>query len=213
MKSSLKESIRVPLLAVILGNAVVFYIAVKTGNVFSEGLIALLRDWQDALPVGGAVLLTTLLNGLLNRDYKARVVFWRWHNPLPSREAFSRHAITEQRADLEALENSLGSLPSDAAGESTLWYKIYNDHRDDPAVRQAHRDYLLMRDWCGLSFLGLVVLGGAGLFIIEPRATAWVYSALLLAQYLLTMISARNYGVSLVRNVLALESGAALNET
>ncbi len=58
MNTPLKESIRVPLLAVILGNAVVFYIAVKTGNIFSEGLVAVLRDWQDALPVGGAVLLS-----------------------------------------------------------------------------------------------------------------------------------------------------------
>ena len=213
MKTPLKESIRVPLVAVILGNAVVFYIAVKTGNIFSEGLVAVLRDWQDALPVGGAVLLTTLLNGLLDRDKKARVVFWRWHNPMPSRQAFSRHAAAEQRVDVEALENRLGSLPSDPAGESTLWYKIYKVHRDDPAVRQAHRDYLLMRDWCGLSFLGLIVLGGTGLFIIDPTATAWIYGALLLAQYLLTMFAARNYGVSLVRNVLALESATALNET
>jgi len=212
MKTSLKENIRIPLLAVILGNAIVFYIAVKTGNVFSEGLVALLRNWQDALPVGGAVLLTTLANGLLDRDNKARVVFWRWHTPLPSREAFSRHARTEQRVDIEALENRLGLLPSDAANQSSLWYKIYRNHRDDPAVRQVHRDYLLMRDWCGLSFLSLIVLGGTGLFIIDPIIGAWIYGALLLAQYLLTMFAARNYGVSLVRNVLALESGAAMTE-
>lgn len=210
MTNSLKERIRPALLLVILANLLVFYLAAKTGTVLSEGITALVRDWQDALPVGGAVLLTTLLNGLLNRDYKARAVFWRWHNPMPSRQAFSRHAAAEQRVDIEALENRLGLLPSDPAGESTLWYKIYKVHRDDPAVRQAHRDYLLMRDWCGLSFLGLIVLGGTGLFIIDPTATAWIYGALLLAQYLLTMIAARNYGVSLVRNVLALESGAAM---
>ena len=90
--------------------------------------------------------------------------------------------------------------------------EIYKEHRDDPAIKQVNRDYLLMRDWCGLSFLGLVVLGGTGLFIIDPTATAWIYGANLLTQYLLTMIGARNYGVSLVRNVLALESATGMKE-
>ena len=209
MPTSLKEANRPSILLVIFANLVVFFVAVKTGSIVSEGLTALVRDWQDALPVGGAVLLTALLNGLLSRDNKARVVFWRWHHSLPSREAFSRHAKTEQRVDLEALENRLGELPDDPAGESALWYKIYRQHRDDPAITQVHRDFLLMRDWCGLSFLFFIVLGITGFFFIEPQTVAWVYVALLAAQYVLTMVAARNYGISLVRNVLALESGAS----
>ena len=94
-----------------------------------------------------------------------------------------------------------------------MWYKIYQKHRDDPAITQVHRDYLLMRDWCAFSFLFLIVLAVTGLFIIEPSTVAWIYAALMLVQYLLTMIAARNYGVSFVRNVLAHESAATMSET
>ncbi len=208
----MKEKIGPALVVVVLGNFVVFYLAVKTGALFSEGIAALVQEWQDALPVGAAVLLTTIANGLLSRDNKARVVFWRWDNPLPSREAFSRHSRAEQRINVQALDNQFGPLPSDPAGESTLWYNIYRTHRDDPAITQVHRDYLLMRDWCGLSFLFLLGLGTTGFYVIDPRATAWIYVAFLLAQYLVTMIAARNYGVSFVRNVLALASGATMKE-
>ena len=208
MATSLKGQNHGWLLVVILANFVVLYLAVKTGSLFSDGLGVLVRDWKDALLAGGAILLTTLLNGLLSRDNKARIVFWKWNNPLPSRAAFSRHGKDDQRVDLCAIEKRFGTLPTSPEKQSALWYKIYSEYRDDPAVLQVHRDYLLMRDWCSLSVLFIFILGTIGVTMITPLEVKMLYTALLIGQYVLTMLSARNYGVSLVKNTLALGSTA-----
>jgi hypothetical protein len=44
-------------------------------------------------------VVTTVANGLLSADMKARFVFLRWHHPLPGNRAFSKYAQQDPRID------------------------------------------------------------------------------------------------------------------
>ena len=211
MAESLKEKNLKWLIIAILANFAIFYLTAHTQALQANEFAEIVSDWHKALPVGASVLAGTLLNGLLSRDFKARIVFWRWSYPLPSRLAFSKHAREEQRVDFAILQERFGDLPVSPEGQSSLWYRIYKSHENDLAVTQAHRDYLLLRDWCALSFLFLIVLGPVSFFLVVPKSIAASYSGLLLLQYAVTMIAARNYAASLIRNVLAIETGSSVN--
>lgn len=204
---SLKDKNRLPLLSVLMANVFTFYFVLNLEKLLSEDIVsALSNNWTSLLPLGGAFMVTTLLNGLLPSDFKGKIVFWRWTDPLPSRAAFSDYAKKDQRVDFSVIEQRFSPLPSTAKEQSTLWYRIYRDFRSDPSITQVHQDYLFMRDWCGFSLIALIVFGVFGAIVVDSGKIIALYYLVLLAQYLVTMIAARNYGTRMVKNVLALES-------
>lgn len=153
-------------------------------------------------------LAAVVLNGLLGDLAKARLVFWRWQNPLPGCRAFSELMGTDPRIDAAALRAKHGKLPHEPKTQNTLWYQLYKKHTESVTVIEAHRAYLLTRDMTALSAV-FVVLFSMGVLIASVgwKMTA-VYSAALIAQYLTLSTSARNYGRRFVLNVLTEESHA-----
>lgn len=166
-------------------------ISIKTGL---TGLIA---------PIGAFIL-----DGFLSADTKARVVFWRYSNPLPGNRAFSVHLEEESRADPVQLANQWGGFPDEPTEQNRLWYRIYRSVEEETRVHEAHRAWLMARDLTAYAFLIMFVFGIAALISDVPWTTVWIYLVFVLAQYLTAMVAARNRGIRFVRTVLAVASSS-----
>ena len=98
------------------------------------------------------------------------------------------------------------SWPSDPTEQNRLWYRLYKSVENEPAVTDAHRHFLLTRDYTAIAFLLLMTAGPLGFYFIASMMPAIAYVGLLMLQYLLARQAASNYGVRFVTSVLALES-------
>lgn len=151
-------------------------------------------------------LVTVVLNGLLGDLAKARIVFWRWQDPLPGCRAFTELINADPRIDVNAFKAKHGNPPEDPKQQNALWYKFFQKHAESITVSEAHRVYLLTRDMTALSVLFIVFFSaGTILSPVDGKITAF-YFVSLLAQYLILSASARNYGTRFVQNVLVAES-------
>src|ERR1700683_4042843 len=79
----LKDQNRWQLWLIIAANAVVFYGACQWATFELSGLKAALGGAANLLPVGLAIVVTTIANGLLSSPMKERLVFLCWHHALP----------------------------------------------------------------------------------------------------------------------------------
>jgi len=205
---SLKDQYRWQLWIIVAVNTLFLYGVVKANAVKVDGLRAIFTDAQNLLPVSVALIVATVLNGLLSSDTKACVVFLRWCHALPGHRAFSEHATRDPRVDVAAIEKIHGGpLPADPVEQNRTWYRMYKSIENDPAVRQAHRDYLLMRDYAGLCAVFFVLYGAAGIFFIPSINVGLIYLAGLAAQFVLVRQAACNYGTRFVTTVLARKAG------
>lgn len=161
---------------------------------------------KDGLLALCVPLATIVLNGVLGDLGKARLVFWRWRNPLPGCRAFTLIMVTDPRVDLARLRARVSPIPSEPKEQNAAWYRLYKAHADKQTILEAHRAYLLTRDIAALAAV-FVVSFSVGAFI---SAIGWklatLYSGALLAQYVIVATSARNYGNRFVANVLTEES-------
>jgi len=161
---------------------------------------------KNGIIAAGIPILAIVLTGFLNDVTKARLVFWRWRNPLPGCRAFTELMKTDPRIDVPALKRKLGDLPRNPQMQNALWYQIYKKYRDSVVVSDAHRFYLLTRDIATLSAIFVALLSlGVVLSSVSWKPAA-IYGAALIAQYLIVATSARNYGTRFVLNVLTEES-------
>lgn len=201
---SLKEQNRWQLWIIVAANSVFLYGVVKANAIKADGLRAAFTDAQNLVPLGFALVIATVLNGLLSADMKARLVFLRWHHSLPGHRAFNKYALRDARIDLAALEKLHGGLlPVDPVEQNRAWYRIYKTVENDQAVRQVHRDFLLVRDYTGLCALFIAFYGAAGLYAIPSVKVGLVYLLVLIAQYIVVSRAASNYGIRMVTTVLA----------
>ena len=183
---SLKDQNRWHLWLLIAVNSAVFYAALNFSDFESSGYRALVNSATQLLPVGFATVVTTVANGLLDADMKARLVFLRWHHALPGNRAFSRYAHRDPRIDQDKLAQliDMKSLPAPEA-ENAAWYRLYKEVHNDQSVQQVHREFLLLRDYTGLAALFLVGFGAVALFSVHPPRVLAIYCALLNVQYII----------------------------
>jgi hypothetical protein len=211
---SLKDQNRWHLWLLIAANAAAFYGALNFGDFESSGFRALVDSATQLLPVGLATVVTTIANGLLSADMKARLVFLRWHHALPGNRAFSKYAHRDPRIDHARLAQSIDmkSLLSPEA-ENAAWYRLYKEVHNDPSVQHVHREFLLLRDYAGLAALFLIGFGAVALFTVHPSRVLAIYCALLFAQFVVVRHSAATYGIRFVTTVLALKASAPAMRT
>jgi hypothetical protein len=157
------------------------------------------------LGVSIAPLLLFLLNGLVPSDVKAILVYWKFKHPLPGSRAFSNLSKNDHRVNREKLEERFGTLPEDPSNQNRLWYKIYRKNSNIIIVQNSHRSFLLARDLTSLSILFLFFLG-LPILILGSWPLNFFYFLVLILQYLIVCINAKNRGIRFVTNVLALES-------
>jgi hypothetical protein len=161
---------------------------------------------RDGVVAASIPILAIVLSGVLGDVGKARLVFWRWRNPLPGYRAFTDLISGDPRIDVPALKRKLGELPQDPQAQNALWYRLYKGRKADIKISESHRIYLLTRDMATISAV-FAVLFSVALFAASVNwRTVVLYMGALIAQYLLVASAARNYGTRFVLNVLAEES-------
>ncbi|MGR9190529.1 hypothetical protein [Rhizobium leguminosarum] len=209
---SLKDQIRWQLWLTIAANFALFYVVAQSDAFAVSGVSGLLTGAANLLPVGLALIVTTIANGLLDASMKARLVFLRWNFALPGHRAFSVYAVADPRVDVARLRESIGELPNTPADENLVWYRLYKKIEADPAVTQIHREFLFTRDYAAFSFLFLLGFGVAALFLISEWKVALLYLLALIGQFIVVRHAAANYGVRLVSTVLAQSSARPRKE-
>lgn len=152
-----------------------------------------------------APLMLFLLNGLISSNQKAILVFWKFKNPLPGTEVFSKLIKKDPRIDRKKLKEIYGNLPKNPKDQNKLWYKIYRKNSINPVILESHRAFLLARDLSSLCFLFILFIGFPSLFFFNLPVGMY-YFAFLMIQYLFIVIGAQNRGRRFVTNVLAIES-------
>jgi hypothetical protein len=201
---SLKEQNRWQIWIIVAANSLFLYGVVQANAIKLDGLRTAFKDAEKLVPVGLALVIATVLNGLVSADTKARLVFLRWHYALPGHRAFSAYAVRDPRIDVPALEKLHGSpLPVDPVEQNRAWYRIYKMMEGDAAVRQGHRDFLLLRDYTGLAAVFIILYGATALYTVPSMKASLAYLLVLVAQYLLVRQAACNYGIRFVTTVLA----------
>ncbi len=180
---------------------------VQSNTIATVGWKGLFTTAPDLLPVGFAFIVTSIANGLLSANMKARLVFLRWTHALPGHRAFSKHALADPRIDLDLLKRYLGNeLPEGPEAENKVWYRIFKEVEAAPEVHHIHREFLFMRDYTGFSALFLVGLGIAALVLVQSWKVALTYWLGLLLQFIVVRHAAATYGARFVCTVLAVKS-------
>lgn len=214
-EKSLKSANQPKLIAFVVVNLVLAGIALA-GH---EKVVSLLRDgvkgdWALLARVVGLPAVGSLAVGLLGwlvpREWKEVLVFWRLGpGRLPSSEAFTKIAPNDPRIDMKQLSAQVGSLPSDSAQQNTVWYSVYRKHSKEAAVNDANSAYLLYRDMAALTPILLLTTIPLGLAVGASAVRTVGLLIGVCVEFLLVVVAARNGGLRLVANVLAIEAARA----
>ncbi len=201
--SSLKDRNLRSLYSLLALNICAFFVLAHLEAITTGDWPKLANGWMAALPAGVGVALTGLLNSQVSSDTKTRLVFWRWHNPLPGSEAFTRRGPKDHRVDMAALTATYGPLPTAPKDQNVLWYRLFKSVSNQPSVEQAHRQFLFARDFAFMALVMLALLGAAAPFFIRPISNAGIYDLLLVIQWAIATRAANVGGHRFVNNVLA----------
>ena len=193
------------LLTVVITNGALFLLFMKADALVSADFQRLMKDVSALVSTALAVSLLTVINGVIDPQTKARLVFWRWTNPLPGSRAFSVHAHRDPRVDVNALERILGKLPEDEREQNEIWYRLYKSVESDPGVAHNHRDYLFTRDYTTLAALFLIILGGLAMYQFDEWSRVFAYIGCLIIQYVVVRYAAAQYGCRFVATALAVK--------
>lgn len=188
---------------------IVVIVLVLTGFAFTRASLSELAQSvfvRELLFASAGPLIAVFLNDLLPSNAKASIVFWRIKDALPGHRAFSEHAETDPRIDIAALKKKIGYIPQSAREQNASWYRLFQKHQSNVVVNDSHKRFLIFRDSASLTLLILLIAWIASALSKVPFGPQAVVVGGLMIQFLWLSISARNTGIRLVQNVLALES-------
>lgn len=207
MTQSLKEKNKVTLILIVSLNLVLLYALIGGIDIFSGESIELFQQTQKLLLAGLGGGFVGVLNALVDAEIKAKIVFLRFANPLPGSRAFNADMLAkDSRIAPEMLRAKIGTVPSSPQQQNSLWYQIYKKHCEEISVIEAHKNFLFTRDYAVLSLIMIVVISPLGFWLIPEISIAMTYATIIIIQFILAMIAARNNGNRLVLTVLAIES-------
>ncbi|MBD8907195.1 hypothetical protein [Methylorubrum zatmanii] len=210
---SLKDQNRVALWTTIAVNLVALYGFSQYEAVSTSGIKGMLAGATSFVPMALALIATTLANGFLSAETKARLVFLRWRHALPGHRAFSKFGVTDPRIDVEALRKLLGrDWPATPEAENRVWYRFFKETESVPVILWAHREFLFTRDYAGFAALFMVTFGAAAAFTVRPPSVFALYLACLALQFLVARHVAATYGNRLVCTVLARRGAAPVKK-
>lgn len=147
-----------------------------------------------------------VLTNLLSSNFKAKLVFLRFRDPLPGSRAFSKYLYKDVRIDVANIKDKHNPLPEKANEQNALWYSIFKKYPDNTMIVGSHKNFLLLRDLSCVSVLLFIIFSivwmlSSGLFI-----NPFNYFVYLLLQFITLNICANNQGCRFTCNVLAHES-------
>ena len=158
---------------------------VQANAIKVDGLRAIFTDAQNLLPVGVALIVATVLNGLLSAERRRGLCSFAGGMRC---RAIAHSAITPCAIRASMLPRSrkfTAAAPGRSGGAEPGLVPDIQTIENDPAVRQVHRDFLLLRDYAGLCAVFIVLYGAAGLFAIPSPKVGLVYLAVLALQFVL----------------------------
>jgi hypothetical protein len=213
VSKTLKQQNRIPVLLFALASACVIAVLLAGWDNFtafvkeaSSGNWSLLGRSLGVPAIVG--LIAGIASWVVPRKLKETLVFWRVGvRCMPSSRAFSEIAPADPRIDIDRLRARMGDFPVSPSEQSARWYSLYRKHQKEAAVEDANLAYLLYRDVASLvpiiSLAAIIV----GLWVTLPARPNWIGVIVILAlEFLLTSVAARNAGIRLVANVLAIEA-------
>jgi hypothetical protein len=206
-----KNSYRLGL--VLLANIVLFLVL---RNYFSISEIVQLLDsasWRNlvsaVIPSMVFGIVVSLFGGILGDLQKARLIFWKWSDPLPGSRAFSVHAEQDPRVELSQLKQVVVPWPVSPSEQNAAWYRLYKSVSSDPVVVMQHKEYLFMRDWACMAALAVPFVAAALWYLQTPTPVLLWMAGALTAQYVVVRIAAKNYALRFVTAVLSVVSSGA----
>lgn len=203
---NLKSRYKKSLIAFLVANLAVFVVMVLGGETSDVQQIADVLMSEKGIFIAVAPVIILVINGLVSPDWKARLVFWKYSNPLPGSEAFSKYIHTDHRIDVCKLKGRWGEFPINPIDQNRLWYKMYRSVEGDVRVHEAHHDWLFARDLTAFSIIFLIAFSLMGFFAVSIGTIYCVYFLALFSQYVLVAIAAKTYGKRFVSNVLVCAS-------
>jgi hypothetical protein len=186
------------------------FIAVVVNHALPQSLDTVEHFWSQVSARNGMIavfipIAVIAISGFFSDTTKARLVFWRWHDPLPGTRAFTSLMEKDPRIEAKVLASKYGKFPRKPSAQNALWYRIYREHKFKRMVWTAQQSYLLARDLTALAACFAVLFPAGAASALAAWRTVVVYECVLLAQFLLVATAARNYGVRFVLDVLAEE--------
>lgn len=185
---------------------ILFVVADFKSNPLSNFDVLLNYLTMNKVIVTATPIIALLLNHLLPNKLKEIVTFWKFSNALPGCRAFSEHAPQDLRIDMDSLRKKYGAFPTAPKEQNTLWYRIFKQQESNVAIQESHQRFLCFRDISSISILMLIIIMIISILPVSGFGDFRYVFLLLLAQYLLFMVAARNTANRFVQNVLALES-------
>lgn len=155
---------------------------------------------------GLAPVAVLILSSLLPPAAKAVLVFWRLDHVLPGHRAFSHYAPKDPRINMDSLIKNVGALPTSPEEQNSAWYRLLKKVEGEESVSTAHRHFLLFRDLASVSALLTPIIAGTLFVLGLPNISVGMGTGFLAFQYVITAVVARNHGIRLVTNVLAIHS-------
>jgi len=208
--TTLKTKNALYLWSFIAANWVVFFaimIAAKLDYTSMNGMWHRIAA-KDGMIAACMPIFTIILNGLLGDQAKARLVFWRWKDPLPGCRVFSELIHADPRIDIKRLKEKLGGFPRSAKEQNVAWFQVYKRQAKSVVVNDSHRLYLLTRDMAALSVVFAIAFPLGAIWSTTSWSLQVGYFIGLLVQFAMISTSARNYGNRFALNVLTEESQA-----
>lgn len=209
---SLKEQNVGLIRAAMIGHIVAFaWIAAEPLRLLSMNGPTLVARLETAAVPGTAafglvVVASLLLLGLINSNWRDRIMHWRWYDPLPGCRAFTSVGPNSSHVDMAILEAQHGPLPVESKEQNQLFYRIYREFREDVGVLDAHGRYLAARDIGLITALLTVPLPVLAWWASGNGGRALTYGVVLFLLYMLCALAAKNYSWRMVQHVLALAS-------
>lgn len=168
----------------------------------SNSFLENIRDPQGLVSLL-AIPLTIILEGLISSDNKARIVFLRIKNCMPGSRAFSKIAVKDHRVDIDKLRSLYPEgLPETPEAQNKAWYQLYRKHSEKLRVQEAHRAFLLTRDFTALTVVFIPISIAAHLIWGTPWPGIFRHILLLAGFFIFMIVSAQTYGKRFVANVL-----------
>ena len=211
MAKSLKQKNQPQLITFVVSNA----IGLGLIALGLSPLLAVLQelskgDWTILGKLIAIPAILTLITGtfgwVMPRAGKEFLVFWKIRNCLPSSRAFTLIGPRDPRVDMRRLISKYGSLPEESGQQTALWYRIYRAHKEEASVEDAHGAYLRFREMATLCVAFIIVSAVCAAYLTIGGRKLLLGMLLLVLEYLVVMIAARNAATRFVANVLALES-------
>ena len=192
----------------VFGFVIMLYVGFALMNGFEWSFAESMEIGKEGVKLKSPVLtlsvhlLVLILTYLFSSNWKHRVVYFRWHHPLPGSRAFSELCAKDSRISRKDLISKYGELPSTPDEQNSLWYKIYKEKQSDEVVLNSHGRWLLFRDIFSISII---------LFLPSSAYTLWhtgaikglIYTLLNIALIVVLWVCARNTGNRFACNVLA----------